>query len=52
MKKVVSFKLEEALVNKLKEKSEETYIPQVTIVALALEQYFKNDDKSRAKQSR
>lgn len=40
-KKRITFTLDEALIKKLKEKSEQTHIPQAKLVTLALEEYLK-----------
>lgn len=49
MKTLVSFKLDAELVERLRKMSDETYIPQVKIVALALEKYIKEESKNNDK---
>ena len=45
MKKVLSFRMDEELINRLKELSEVTYIPQVKLIELALEEYLSKKEK-------
>lgn len=42
-KKRITFTLDEDLIKELKEKSEETHIPQAKIVSLALQDYLKGN---------
>ena len=45
MKKLVSFRFEEELVERLKKLSETTYIPQTKLVELAITEFIERKEK-------